>query len=58
MRFILGEVFGYLFLAEKLVRHGYVDRVIIGNKLVLGFLAKIGFLPSGFGFKKVPKYIY
>ena len=46
------EVFGYLFLAEKLVRHGYVDRVIIGNKLVLGFLAKIGFLPSGVWFLK------
>ena len=46
------EVFGHLHLAEKLLVGGQVDRVIIGNKLILGQLMKLGILAPGVWYLK------
>lgn len=52
------EVPGHLYLAEKLLNMGAADRIYIGSMLVLGQLARRGFLPPGVWFlKSAQKYI-
>jgi len=46
------EVTGYLYLAEQLVLSGSVDKVIIGRKHILTFMAKLSLLVPGSWFLK------
>ena len=58
MKFILEKSRDICTLQKKLLNMGAADRIYIGSMLVLGQLARRGFLPPGVWFlKSAQKYI-